>query len=411
MAEEVAGLRMPSRESRMLHIVLFHFYSRTPNPAYKNLAAALRQRGHKVWLAEPDSAGNLHWMDGDRMIAVHPGPENSADQRHALANIFPFRRWLHSLRFILRLRRYLRQIKPDIIHVNPSLLPWLLPLFMPSGMYFIFDVKQINVGVDRSWLSRLREWQTIKKWWFCARFIYDHTCFHHAKSAEKILGTNWSKHASIVPVGVGDKFLTVKSLNPERDNKVRFLYVGAITRFRNLDKLFLAAQQLLPETNKFRIDFYGPDKSQGYYHKLIQNLNLIDVVKIYPPRNYDAIPELMASYDVGLAYVPDRPTWHFQPTLKILEFRAAGLPILSTDVSSHREIVEQDVNGLLISDAVESIVAGMRRFIEEPTFLQASRENAQAMRTGLTWGTIAEIYERNVYTPRAGTRQELAQVR
>ena len=398
-------------ESRMMHIVLFHFYSRTPNPAYKNLAAALRQRGHKVWLAEPNSDGDLLWMDGDRLIAVHPGPESIVEKNYSLANNFPVPRWLNSLRFILRLRRYLRQIKPDIIHVNPSFYPWLLPLFMPSRTYFIFDVKQINVGVNRSWLSRFKEWQSIQKWRFCAKYIYDHACFHHANSAEKILGKNWPRYASVVPVGVSDEFLTVKPRNLEHDNKVRFLYVGAITRFRNLEKLFLAAQQLLPETNKFRIDFFGPDKARGYYHNLVPKLNLDEVVKIYSPLNYADVPELMASYDVGLAYVPDRPTWHFQPTLKALEYRAVGLPILSTDVTSHREIVKHDTNGLLISDAVESIVAGMRRFIDDPAFLRSARENAQAMRTGLTWEAVAKMYEQNVYPARVIGRQKLAEIR
>ena len=97
--------------------------------------------------------------------------------------------------------------------------------------------------------------------------------------------------------------------------------------------------------------------------------------------SYDQVPALLATYDVGLAYVPDRPTWHYQPTIKVLEYRALGLPIISTDVASHREVVEQNVNGILCADTPEAIAQAMYKFIHPPQFFSSTLTKARNMRT------------------------------
>jgi glycosyltransferase involved in cell wall biosynthesis len=104
--------------------------------------------------------------------------------------------------------------------------------------------------------------------------------------------------------------------------------------------------------------------------------------------------------DVALAIVPDEPIdWKFQPTLKLLEYRALGIPILANDNAPNCEIVANEVNGLIVSNSAEGISKGMLRFIEAPDFLDECRKNAQRMRTGTTWSDVAERYIPNVYTP------------
>jgi glycosyltransferase involved in cell wall biosynthesis len=110
------------------------------------------------------------------------------------------------------------------------------------------------------------------------------------------------------------------------------------------------------------------------------------------------VPAVLASYDVGLAYTPDRPTWHYQPTIKVLEYRALGLPIISTDVASHRQFVEENVNGILCGDAPQAIADAMFKFVANPDFLQQVRINASKMREGCSWLDIAKMYTQNVYS-------------
>jgi glycosyltransferase involved in cell wall biosynthesis len=100
---------------------------------------------------------------------------------------------------------------------------------------------------------------------------------------------------------------------------------------------------------------------------------------------------------VALAYVPDFPAWRYQPPLKIIEYRAIGIPIVATSVGANRDLVIEGVNGILVYDSVDSLYQGMRRIVTEPDRLSSYRSNARIMRQGQTWDDIAWLYERDVY--------------
>jgi glycosyltransferase involved in cell wall biosynthesis len=383
-----------------MHIVLFQFYSIKPNPVYKNLCEAFRARGHLVWLGEPNENGDLIWHDGNKVVEELQGFEMlRRESRENRRRSFLFR-WYDSFCFILRIRKFLKTTLPDVVQVNPAALDWViwfLPLFMPKGMKFVYEVKQINLGVSKHLLGRFREWLLLRIRHITARYIYDRACFHHVKAAEKIFGTNWRKVANVIPVGVGEEFLVIER-SPQRSNdKIKFIYIGAITKFRSLEILLDAAKRVLEESDDFRMELYGPDKSDGYYHKLLDSLSLQPIVSINAAVPNESMPELLSGFDVGIAFVPIRPTWHYQPTLKILEYKAVGLPILSTDVASHREWVSEDVNGLLVKDTAEALAQGMLRFINDRRFFEQCTSNALATRRGITWDEVAERYEKQIY--------------
>ena len=116
-------------------------------------------------------------------------------------------------------------------------------------------------------------------------------------------------------------------------------------------------------------------------------------MSIRPPIPYEQVPAAVLTHDVALAYVPELPAdWMYHPTLKVLEYRALGLPIIATDFRPNREVVEDGANGLLIDNTPESIAAAMLRYICDSDFLAHSRATAAARREGLTWDAVATQY-------------------
>lgn len=140
----------------------------------------------------------------------------------------------------------------------------------------------------------------------------------------------------------------------------------------------------------------GPDEAEGYYHDLVSELELNSVVTIKPPVAYKDVPQVVSSYDVALAYIPSFPEWLYQLTLKILEYRALGMPIVATDLGSNREVVENGINGLLVQDSVGSLAEGMLRFVTDRDFLKRCDANARVMRRGTTWSEVANLVEQAV---------------
>lgn len=394
-----------------MHIALFHFHTDKPNPVYQEIAAGLRKRDHLVWLGAPNRNGDLEWHDGTTVVTMLPGPKRAG---HWLS-----RRW-HYWQFMWRVRTFLRETAPDIVQINPTMMVWILTLWLQPKTHCVLDIRQINEAVDDRFKTKLKEIRDVLLLKANASFVFEHTCFCHQEAARRILGDRWARRSSVVPVGIDPHFLPhasqqTKDLSELRDptngtvpshrgvnltkeqHTVRFVYIGGLTRLRNLQNLLAAARRLKAQDLSFQLDLIGTDHSNRYYHDLVEEWAIQDVATVCDPVPYAQVPACLLQYDVGMAYVPDRPTWHYQPTIKVLEYRALGLPILSTNVATHREVVEAEVNGLLVADQVESIAEAMQRFITEPIFLATCYTNAQRMRSGITWDEIARMYDECVY--------------
>jgi glycosyltransferase involved in cell wall biosynthesis len=385
---------------RLMHIVLFHFYSKKPNPVYQEIALALRRRGHTVWIGQPDERGDLEWRNGEQIVARQPGPYSVPAWLRRVKPLAALLAQFNYARFVLRVRRFLTQAAPDVVQVNLSRLAWLLPLLSGALPRYVYDIRQINEEVSATLMGRVREALAAGAMSANARFFYAHTCFCHVGAAQRILGKQWAQRGSVVPVGIDQAFLAAPQAacaGAARSTGLRFVYVGTLSRLRSLEKLMRAIQRVAAVSDQFQVDFIGPDTSNGYYQRCIEELGIAGVAALLPPVHYTQIPGLLQRYDVGLAYVPDRPTWHYQPTIKVLEYRALGLPILSTNVASHREVVEHEVNGLLVADTEEALADGIERFVCDRSFLQQVCQAASVMRRGVTWDEVASQYEAEVY--------------
>ncbi len=302
----------------------------------------------------------------------------------------------------MRLRRFIQKTSPDVAQLNRAKLIffWAVPLWAKGRTRYILDWRQIGERSYRGPMGRIKATIALHFRRIPSRYIYDRACFLHAAGARQILGEQWQRWATIVPLAVSVRFLQYKhdDLKTRRDDStVRFIYIGTLNRVRHLERIILAAQEMQSTSDigkGFEIVLIGPDKTDGYYQEMVDQLDLKSIVRILPPVPYEDVPGTVAQYDVALAYVPEYPLdWQYHPTLKVFEYRALGMPIIATDFEPNREVVQDEVNGLLVSNSAENIAHAMRRFVCEKEFLRQSAENAKAMRWGLLWQDISEMYE------------------
>lgn len=382
-----------------MRLLLFHYYSKKPNPVYQEMTAAFRRKGHQVWLAEPSKSGDLliKGSEGIEQMVKRPFPTPRWAKK---LPIVPKLLWRLAMGlFLLRVRRAIRQLMPDVVQVNPPTMAWVLPIGMPKSIHFILDIRQINEAVSQTRQAKRRERAALRGMRFNGRFAYEKICFCHEQAAIRVLGDAWQQKGVVVPVGVDDQFneFQYPDDSPPLQTKRTFVYIGTLSRLRSLERLLQAAKILCQKTDQFQLDLIGPDSSEGYYQHVIDELGIGSVAAVKTAVSYDQVPPLLASYDVGMAYVPDRPTWHYQPTIKVLEYRALGLPIISTDVASHREVIQQDVNGILCADDPQAIANAMYKLTCHPEIFESMRQNARQMRRGNSWSAIAEMYIEQAY--------------
>lgn len=378
-----------------MKVLYIWFYSRS-FPDYPKVAAVLREQGHEAWVANYDDAGDIVWYRGEELVARVKGPGKTPRSVGRIPGLRSLWHWFAFVRFMLRLRGFFRSENADIVHVCPNAarMVWLLPLGMPRHMRFVIDYRQIAQREGRGFIGRLKSGYANSLRTLYCRTFYDRATFLHALGAAKVLGPEWPRWADVVPLAVDDPFLVFPNNGVGQPaGPLAFLYLGSIARIRKLEQILEAVRLVSADTSAFRLDFIGPDVSDGFYHRLISEMRLERFVRLLPPIPYDRVPETVTAYDVALTIVPESPSdWQYQPTIKGIEYRALGMPVIATDFAPNRELVTDEVNGLLVDNTAASIAAALRRFVCEPGFLSRTRTNARAMREGPTWEAVAAQY-------------------
>ncbi|MDP2031009.1 MAG: glycosyltransferase [Thiobacillus sp.] len=393
-----------------MFIVMLQFYSATPAPDMHEMAMALRGWGHRVLVATPNRQGDLCFDEAGIETARIPGPKHELERIAQFIPVPSLAGRLARFFFMIRIRAHLDVLQPDILQVNPTALAFLLPLFRRKRSVYLLDVRQAGEVAGDDFLGRIRNWRTVLKHRLNARIFYDHACFASEAAAERILGPCWSRWATVHRVGQDPSFLSYQwpeGRLPSRMGPVRFVYIGTLSRVRQLELLLASIRQVAATRQDFSVDFIGPDAATGHYQRLVDEWRLGGIVRFLPPVPYSQVAETVAAYDVALAYVPPLPDWRYQPTLKVLEYRALGIPVLASDNAANRPIIQEDVNGLLVAHMQDSIARGLMRYVSDRDFLLRVSENARRNRQGRTWADSAKEYLDIVYTPLLQTIEKL----
>jgi len=123
-------------------------------------------------------------------------------------------------------------------------------------------------------------------------------------------------------------------------------FVGSLKPWHGLSHLvnaFARLQQRVPEA---RLLIVGDGPGRGALGAELAERQLQSVTRLTGAVPPDQIPDLLARMDVAVAPYPASPNFYFSP-LKVVEYMAAGLPVVVSDLGQLRHLVVNNVTGLL----------------------------------------------------------------
>lgn len=119
--------------------------------------------------------------------------------------------------------------------------------------------------------------------------------------------------------GIGTQFFQI--INPEK--KYDFVYHGSMHRSRQINKLLAI---FIKHFSKHTLLIVGsPTKT------LLQQFGSAENIHFVGRFPYDEIPHIINQAHYGLNYIPPIYPYYLQPSLKLLEFCALQLKVISTD--------------------------------------------------------------------------------
>jgi glycosyltransferase involved in cell wall biosynthesis len=197
------------------------------------------------------------------------------------------------------------------------------------------------------------------------------------------LGLN-RKLVTVIPNGVSASDFSPSPL-PMRGERVPvLLYIGTLADWQGLDIVVKALPKIL-EQRAVRLQIVGRGRSRQrkILAKQIRKLGIEDHVIVQPAVPHHEIPALIASADICVAPLGlnDRNVTQGACPIKVLEYMAAGRPLLASNMPIVRELVREDMDALLFSpsdpdDLASQALALLNDFELSKRLAQSASERA-----------------------------------
>jgi len=159
----------------------------------------------------------------------------------------------------------------------------------------------------------------------------------------------------LVPNGVAlADFLDVGDREPHPPT---LIYIGGLREAWGIDLVLKALPLIKRDIPDVRFLVVGSGEYRGELENLAMRLGLKETVAFCGEQPHDELSKYLRQSDVGVATYKVRRFVHFASPLKILDYMAAGLPVIATRAGQTEITMREASAGILIDHSVEAFVA------------------------------------------------------
>ncbi|RGT72487.1 glycosyltransferase [Ruminococcus sp. AF18-22] len=290
------------------------------------------------------------------------------------------------------------EIDADIYHFHdPELLPYGLKL-KKRGKHVFYDSHE---DVPRQILAKTWIPKIIRKF---VSFIYEKyekrisvqlDCVFTATEHIKNIFQRYNCRAeSIKNYPLLDDIQCFNQNYYTRQNLI--CYAGGVTEQRGITTLVEAVEDI-----DVKVNIAG--KAEEEYLNQLKRLKAWRKVNYLGYLDRQAISNLYNSSRIGIVTLKDTPNHRFSLPIKMFEYMAAGIPVIASDFSEWKDIVDMEKCGLCVNpNNKEEIANAIAQLLKEPETAKAMGENGRrAICEKYSWNNegnkMLEVYQ-EIYT-------------
>jgi len=274
---------------------------------------------------------------------------------------------------ILFLMREVKRIKPDI-SIADSVFNISIPFYIISRILkipLVIYCRELELETTKYMDTPLR---------FLRRFAIRKSELVVAidEGLKEYFEKETIREVHLIPTSINFEEFKLKDIRSELnlpvDNKL-ILYMGSLLKYRRLDLLLEAFNRIRAEN--FKLILAGPRTGNiEYLNDLIEKLNLKGSIILLPWLPYSLVPSLIYSCDVCVDPWPRGGVEYFQVSLKIVEYMAAGKPVLVINTKGNRFVVKNGQNGSLAEPNVQDFSKKLLLLLENSDLSNKLGQNA-----------------------------------
>jgi glycosyltransferase involved in cell wall biosynthesis len=186
---------------------------------------------------------------------------------------------------------------------------------------------------------------------------------------------------------------------PQGDEPVRLVYVGSMNVERTLPRMCEAVERVNAEGLAFTLDLVGNGPDRERLEVLAAETQ--GRIRVHPPVPHEQVVDYVAEAHVGVCPLEDSPVFQGSDPLKVLEYMAAGMPVLLTRIPCHTDAFGDAPFCFWAEDAtVDDLAEGLRQVwagrdalarmgaqaaeaAEDRTWRRSAQQLARALEVGL----------------------------
>ena len=204
-----------------------------------------------------------------------------------------------------------------------------------------------------------------------------------------------ASRVKVVPNGVDPtRFLRAPIRDLEPSDAVMHLgFVGTLKPWHGVSALLDALARLIRGGGAWHVTLVGDGPERDALEHQAEVLGVARHVTFLGAVPHERIPGLLAGFDVALAPYPDPGDdgFYFSP-LKVMEYLAAGVPVVASRVGTLESLIESGTHGLLVEpgnpDALATALKELRRQPDLRRSLGEAGHNLVRQRH--TWDGVVE---------------------
>ena len=299
-----------------------------------------------------------------------------------------------------RIIKAVRRERPSVAHFHdPELLPWAI-LLRFSGIKVVYDVHEdVPQQVSRNpslpgWAQRLLPPVVSLAEWIGARLISG------IVAASPTIADRFPKDKTVLV----RNFPLLDELHgpdptPMGERPPEFTYIGTISEDRNIYRMIEAVSRVPGGQARLRLaGKFSIQETQRNAERMPEWAS----VKFEGWVSREGVAKLLADGRAGLVVLKPVPHEMLTLPIKLFEYMAAGMPVISSDFPIWREIVDSAQCGLLVDPtSTDEIVAAMQWMLDNPQQAQAMGERGRkAVVERFNWNiearTLVEFYRQRL---------------
>jgi len=166
------------------------------------------------------------------------------------------------------------------------------------------------------------------------------------------------------------------------------IYMGYLDDWSGVDLPIRCMPELLRSFPDLKLLIVGHGVGQKKLKELAESLGVQDYVEFAGLKAYEELPAELSRADIGLATFRKIPLMKYAFTLKVVEYGAAGLPVIASAIGETERYIRRHDTGILIDGDEQSFVDAVRRLLSDRTLYERLSANGIRSAEQYDWERI-----------------------